>query len=217
MNGRDERLRHLLRDADPAREVPELGTDDVTRLRRTVLGAVDREERTRSARPSFALAIAAAMAAVVCGLALWRIGLEWKSTPNGDRATASVRPLVPSGHHDARPSTTREALPTASAGATTAATATPGSSSVPTTSATTGRAELVSAHRNTTSREPRASPQSSPRAIDSLPAGLTAETAPAETVAAAQPVSEPPQPYQLQLTAPGGTRIVWLLTSSSGR
>jgi len=219
MSERDERLRQLLRDADPAREVPELAADDVTRLRRTVLSAVDREERPWSPRPSFALAFAAATAAVVLGLALWRFGLTWKSAPNEDRAASSVGPQMPSGHYATRPSTTQEASPAASASSTTASTATRRNPSVAAAagSAATGHAELASAHHDAATEETLTRRRGSERAIDSARAGATTETARAETLAAAQPASEPQQPYQLQLTAPGGTRIVWLLTSSSGR
>ena len=216
MNARDERLRQLLRDADPAREAAELGADEMARLRRTVVGAAEREPQPWLPRPAIALAFAAAMAAIVVGLALWRFDLAWKSMPDEDRAATSLRTPKPSSHHGARPSTTREVPPTPGAGSTIAAITTAGSASVLTTSATATRAEGASAHRNR-AREPRTSPRSSPRAIDSPPAGTPAAGAAAETIAATQPASEPQRPYQLQLTAPGGTRIVWVLTSSSGR
>ena len=203
MNGRDERLRELLRDADPARQAPEVGAAEVARMRRTVLSAVHREERPWSARPSFALACAAAMAAVVLGLALWRFGLTWKPTADEHRA--------------ARPSTTPGASPTTSARSATVSAAKPRSPSVAATSAAAAHAELASAGRSTATAAARARRRSSGRAIDSAPARPSIDTAPAETMAAAQPASEPQPPYQLQLTAPGGTRIVWLLGSSSGR
>jgi len=215
MNERGEQLRRLLRAADPAREASELAAGEVARLRRTVLSAVDAEKRHWLARPSFAVAFAAATAAVVVGLALWRFGLTWKATATDERAATSVRPQTPTTHHGARAATTRETSPVGSAGVSAAATATPGSSSVPAGPATAERAAVASARRNTTSRGPRTGPRSSPRATHSPAAA--AEPAPAETVAAAQPRNESQQPYQLQLTAPGGTRIVWLLTSSSGR
>ena len=46
-------------------------------------------------------------------------------------------------------------------------------------------------------------------------APATAETAP-RTMTIAQAPRER-EPYQLQLTAPGGTRIVWVLTADNGR
>src|SRR5262245_20950393 len=108
MNARNERLRQLLREADVAREVPELDANEVARLRRAVLTAADREERSWLARPGVALAFAAVMAAVVVGFALWRFDLAWKSSPRSERAAASSRTQTRSSHDRARPSTTSE-------------------------------------------------------------------------------------------------------------
>lgn len=217
MNERDERLRRLLRDADPAREAPELGAAEVARLRRTVLGAAEREPRAWLSRPTLSWAFAAAVAAIVVGLALWRLDLTWKPATGEDRTASAVPAQTPSSRHAAPASTARDASLN-TAGSSTVATTKPGGPPVLTTSATGAHAEVASAHRSGTNQGPRIGPRSSPRATHS-PAS-TAEpsaAAPPETIAAAQPPSEPQQPYQLQLTAPGGTRIVWLLTSSSGR
>ena len=108
MNERGEQLRRLLRAADPAREASELAAGEVARLRRRVLSAVDAEKRHWLARPSFALAFAAATAAVVVGLALWRFGLTWKATANDEGAATPPecsalctlsRPSLPPASH----------------------------------------------------------------------------------------------------------------------
>jgi hypothetical protein len=209
MSGRDEQLRHLLRDADPANEAQELGTAEVARLRRTVLGAAERGPRAWMPPSTIALAFAAALAAVVFGLALWRVDLMRRREPRDDRAAASL-PMQTPNRRDGGPASMAPHLSSA-AGSTSAAAAAPGAASALTTSPTAARAEVAMVHRGA-SEGPRTAPRSSPRVIHS-----PAASAPVETVAAAQPPSEPQQPYQLQLTAPGGTRIVWLLSSSSGR
>ncbi len=214
MNEQNGRLRHLLRDADPARDAPELVTAEAARLRRTVLGALEREPRAWPSRPAIAWALAAALAAAVTGLALWRFDATRKAAPREDRAATSVPMRTPKTRHDGPPPAAREAS-RASEGTAIAATTTSGRPSLPTTAATPARAEVAAVPRHRAHEGPRTGPRSSPPAIQSpAPPG---ETAPTETLAAAQPASEPRQPYQLQLTAPGGTRIVWLLTSSSGR
>lgn len=216
MNGRQEgdaRLRRLLREADPAYGAPELDAAEVARLRRTVLGATEREPRSWLPWPAASLAFAAALAAVVVGLALWRSDLAWKPAPGENRAATSLAAQTPSTLHTEEPSPAREVSPTSETRSTMAATGTTGRPPAPTAAA---RVDVETIHRSRTNEAMRSSRRSPPRAIDSTTATPT-DPAPAETVAAAQPASEPPQPYQLQLTAPGGTRIVWLLTSSSGR
>ena len=200
MKARDERLRQLLRDADPARTAPELGADEVARLRRAVVGGVEHATFPWWARPGFAFALAAAVAIVVLGLALWRFETPREPVPSDRRTAASPATPLPRDRNAVQPVPDRvaSARPSARQPAGTRR-------GVPATPAI-GR---DTARRPSPSRRPTQSPPQ--------PVAPPAASTPTETVAAAVPASEPQQPYQLQLTAPGGTRIVWLLTSPSGR
>ncbi|HEV2855999.1 MAG TPA: hypothetical protein VHC97_24640 [Thermoanaerobaculia bacterium] len=79
---RDERLRRLLREADPANPAvtdPGLTLDEVREMRRTVLTAVP--ERRRRFLPVFALAGAAAMALILLAVLLFRPAPEKAPAP----------------------------------------------------------------------------------------------------------------------------------------
>lgn len=75
MKDRNDRLRDLLREADPAAGDPGLSPEEVQALRRTVLSAVPEPRRRSWLVPTLATAAALILAAVLV-LALWRNGPE---------------------------------------------------------------------------------------------------------------------------------------------
>ena len=196
MSGRDEALRRLLRDADPARDAAELPAVDVARLRRSVLRPTARETRRPLAPLAWAAALAAVVLALAIGLALSRTPPPPEASPNRLHASASppgiAPPRRPANDHLSSTTATAPTLPRA------------GDASRPRLAASSGSARIH--HR-------RSQPVSRARQQIASPPSTAM---PAEEVVATQTAPEQP-PYQLQLTAPGGTRIVWLLTNPSGR
>ncbi|HEV8240842.1 MAG TPA: hypothetical protein VGS57_15865 [Thermoanaerobaculia bacterium] len=225
MKSRNERLRQLLREADPAPDAGELGAGEVQRLRRAMLAAAKSDARPRLARPAYALAFAAAVAAVVAGVALSRFDARRRSSPHDVRTASSSRhaDVARAGVQPPRLGET-----TSSPDASQALAALHGTAGSPSSPAASSPAPMGADHRAGlhTPSGTSGSGQHAPRAIDSTTlaaihppstAVAPSDVAPVESVAAVRPASEPQQPYQLQLTAPGGTRIVWLLTDPSGR
>jgi hypothetical protein len=96
---RDERLRRLLREADPAAIDPGLALDEVREMRRTVLTAAP--ERRRRLVPAFALAGAATVALILIAVLVFR--------PHSEQAPAPKIADVP--HRPAPPQAVVQPLP----------------------------------------------------------------------------------------------------------
>ncbi|HEV8631515.1 MAG TPA: hypothetical protein VGV61_14455 [Thermoanaerobaculia bacterium] len=180
-SSRDDRLRALLRDADPAAGAPPLPPADLARIRRAAHAALVAPLRSFGWRP---LAWAAVAALVLLAVGLAALGRRERATlaPQTTVAAAAARPSAPVAS-DAAAAPTVAAAPVAAP----AAGATP-------------RADRQTSHP--TAPFPRTRPIRHPR-----PAAASAAVA---AVAAAPP-------RQIQLTTPGGTRIVWVLEPSPGR
>lgn len=161
MNGktRNERLRRLLRDADPTTDDPGLSPYAVREMRRTVLSAVPEPRRQWSLVPILAGA-AAVMLALVVGLTIWP-GSGSPTAPSRRPERVAVVPAQPAA---------------------------------PTLRATAQRA---AAQTSETARR-RPARRLPPRKRTATPA----PTAIAEA-----------QAHQIQFSTPGGTRIIWVLTS----
>ena len=212
MNARDRRLRELLRAADPARDAAELSAAEVARMRRSVLAVADAETRSCLAWPTLAFAVAAVVA-LALSVVLWRTTALPESTASGAQATTSSGDPAPASKAVQQSSPRPTPL---AARSVVAATPRPtpdvplleaAAPSAPHRSApSTRRRATTTADARTDDRRDLSAPREAPSPTD--------PTAP-DTVVAAQPEREP-RPYQIQLTAPGGTRIVWLLTAPSG-
>lgn len=210
VNERDERLRELLRAADPAADAPELGEGDVAWMRQRVLRAAGEVPSRKKAARAWMLAGAAALIALAVGLVLYRTvaGPRTAATPRGDSLQADASPparsLAPRETNDEEPAA-RPSRVIGGGGAPAPAPATTEGSAVP-------PVELASrASEDAGTKGSRARPSNAASHRRRAPA----EPAPRPmTIAQA---SREREPYQLQLTAPGGTRIVWVLTADNGR
>ena len=164
---RDERLRSLLREADPAANEPTLTPEEAQAMRRAVLTAVPEPRRRWLAVPALAGTAVVALAVAVA-LTTW-------PAPE----TPTVPPTVP---------------PTESRQVATAAPAPP-------------QAPVVKAEP--AERAPTKKPA---RKRKASPVRLAPE--PAATLAASgEPDPEAARDVQIQFATPGGTRIIWVLTS----
>ncbi|HEX9945318.1 MAG TPA: hypothetical protein VGG03_25185 [Thermoanaerobaculia bacterium] len=165
---RDERLRRLLREADPAADEPRLTLEEVREMRRTVLTAAPEPRRRWLAIPVLSGAAAAVLAAAVA-LTMWPGPPEPPVPPKETPRVAAV------------PRTAPAPVPAAPAELATAAAE----------KAERSRPALELPRSRATKRRP------SVHRTPSLP-----ETAPEE-----------PETQQVQFSTPGGTRIIWVLTS----
>jgi hypothetical protein len=184
-----DRLVELLRDADPAAGIPELTSAQVEALRRAAFRALPDE--TSGSRPfsvwSVVLA-AAAVALVALGLVF---AIHLTAPEANDVRQAHEAPMEPAAHGNPSPATAPTVTPMV-------ARALP----APSPAASEGAEPLRSPAPRRPRREP-ATPE--PRLAD---VG-TASPTEAEGVVP----TEQRHPVQIQLTAPGGTRIVWVLAS----
>lgn len=175
MNTNDERLRGLLREADPAAEDPGLAPEEVQAMRRAVLTAVP--EPRRRWIPLAALA-GSALAALILAMMLLRPAPEAPAAP----------PLQPARLAE-RPSPTPAPAPVE-----------------PVAVAVAEEAEKL----RETPRKQHWRPEPAPVAIAEAAPEATPELPPIEpevetTIAA--------ETRQIQFSTPGGTRIIWVLTS----
>ena len=90
---RDERLRRLLREADPAADDAELSREEVREMRRTVLSAIPETRRRWGLVPILAGA-AAAILALMLGLMTW-LGSESPTAPSRQPRRVAVKSPVP--------------------------------------------------------------------------------------------------------------------------
>jgi hypothetical protein len=188
----DHRLVELLRDADPAADAAELTDAEARAIRRAALRALPVRRPSWLATPAWSAAIAAAVVAllavgIVVALRNVTPPPEAARQAGGSATVPRVPPTVPVAPRDATASVSE--TPSAPGAATSAPPA-----GEPTRVAR--RASRRDAADATASR-----PGSRP-----VPPGATR---PVVEVAAVAPPERPP--VQLQLTAPGGTRIVWIL------
>jgi hypothetical protein len=210
MSDRDDRLRELLRDTDPARGVPELGEGETAWLRQRVLRAA-RERRAPLPRRAWVLAGAAALLALAIGLLQTTVVDRPGAPPAPPRAPARAERSPHQG-----PSSTRRgadgqlappSLQAASATASEPHSARPATDATPTAELAARGAHEVAAAASRPQPSAKPPARRHPRAT-----GDGAEREPAIAQAAVEH-----HPYQLQLTAPGGTRIVWVLAADNGR
>ncbi len=214
MNERDERLRELLRAADPAAEAPELGEGELAWMRQRVLRAAEEQPARRRAARAWVLAGAAALVALAIGMVITRI-FDMREAPPA-RGGAPLRAAVSTP----RPSPSRPASGKFQTATPPSSAKKPGSSASP-----RRRTAAEPAERTATQLASRASDGDSGDARPRLRTGsraarptrshtnVGASAPPEVTIARAVPER---QPYQLQLTAPGGTKIVWVLTADNG-
>jgi hypothetical protein len=178
---RDERLRRLLREADPGQGETGLTMEEVRAMRRTVLTAAPEPRRTFAFRP---VAVGAVMAALVAIVTL----LMWPSS----ESTMPVRP-VPSKVAEKSPVVVKKSPITEQP-------------SPPPSSGMNSRA--TEGVPSGTRRIP-------------VPSGTTkgspATSAPGDRIAAADiPENEDDvRTRQIQFSTPGGTRVIWILTSDT--
>jgi hypothetical protein len=211
MNERDERLRELLRAADAAAEAPELGEGEVAWMRQRVLRAASEVPPRKRAARAWVLAGATALLALAIGLALTRMPDTRDASPARggapSRAEVSTPQLPPS-----RPASgdVQAASPSSAKRPNSSAPARPRAAAESAERAPTQLASRGSDGDNGAARV-RTDSRAARPARSHTNAG---ESAPPEvTIAQAAPER---QPYQLQLTAPGGTKIVWVLTADNG-
>ena len=164
MNGktRDERLRRLLREADPADGETGLTTEEVRAMRRTVLTAIPDRIRRFVPSPVLAGAVVAALAAI---LLLW---LGRDHAPVSPRESARVATTAP----PPRPAPV------------------PKAAAKPSTDVAVAERTSSGTAREKRSREKR---RPAPETLANL--------------------NERPRARQIQFSTPGGTRVIWILTS----
>jgi hypothetical protein len=172
MNGetRDERLRRLLREADPAADDPGLTIEEAREMRRTVLTAVPEPRRRWLAVPALAGAAVAALA-VALALAMWQGQESPTVPPKAPNRIAAVPRTEPVPAAPAEPQT-------------------------PAVRATPERPPAEAP------KPPRRRPPRRKR---------SGHRAPVSTPMAAAVVAS--ETHQIQFATPGGTRIIWVLTS----
>jgi hypothetical protein len=164
---RDERLRSLLREADPAADEAKLTPEETQAMRRAVLTAVPETRRRWLAVPAL---VGTAMLALTVAVTL----MTWP-----DPEMPTVPPTVP-------PTESRQV-----------ATAAPAPPRAPVIKA----APVERAPAKKPARKRKASP------VHSAPE-------PAATLASSgEPDPEAARDVQIQFATPGGTRIIWVLTS----
>ncbi len=189
---REEALRALLRAADPAAAARELSAVELARLRRATLDALRQRRRARATMPRRAVALAAAALVALALGTLVRAHHATAMRPErgAKRANASSGTFPAASPSPVALSTAQSAstLPTPPGAAAPAGTRP--------TASTRGRGSRRG-------RPSRPSPVGEgPRLASALPAATAAQgIAP----------SRDPLPFQIQLTTPGGTRIVWVL------
>lgn len=173
MNGktRDEQLRRLLRQADPADGETELTTEERREMRRAVLTAAPEPRRRFALSPALAGAAVAVLAAIVV-LVLWPDQEHPASQPSRQPTRLAAAPSHPPAPRalpatEPSPSTHQPAVQRKVSGA---------------------------AHEKRSVRKHRAAP----------PPPETTTTMMAEVE---------PRTRQIQFSTPGGTRVLWILTS----
>jgi outer membrane biosynthesis protein TonB len=172
MNTNDERLRDVLRGADPAAGEPGLASEEVQAMRRAVLTAVP--EPRRRWIPLAALA-GSALAGLILALTLLAPDSEGPAAPPRQPARVAERPApVP----------------------------------VPAPAEPVVAAVEPEKPRKTSRRKQR--PEPAPVAVAEAAPEATPEPVPIAPEAVATIAAET---RQIQFSTPGGTRIIWVLTS----
>lgn len=186
-SGREERLRAVLRQGDPAGTEPGLAPEEVRRMRRAILAAP--AETAEPRRGGFwlpALATAAAAALILAlTLGLWRVHTHSAVRPleTGRQAVAVPEPAIPE----------EMAAPPAAVPA-------PPTDHLP-----------AQAPRRPRPRRPALEPARLASAPEASP---IPDVEPDSFLAPDEPPAEPPL-RQVQLEAPGGTRVIWMLSTES--
>ena len=184
---RDDRLRALLRDADPAAGAPPLPPADLAHIRQAASAALAAPARSLGWRP-FAWAATAAVVLLALGFAI--AGRQERVAPAPQVAAAA--PVQSSPRPVAGASSAAMPAVPAAAAATLAAEAAPRATRHPSRPAS-GRATAPLVGRQRLAASPSAAAAATVATVTTAP------------------------PRQIQLTTPGGTRIVWVLESSPGR
>lgn len=210
MNERDERLRELLRAADPAQEVPELGEGEAAWMRQRVLRAAEEQPARRRTAGAWVLAGTLAVLAIAIGLVLLR------TTPPASPAAQQGASLQADTTPSERTSPARTGgNPRVATHSSRADTVVSRPSPAPPNDAAPAAALASRGDDGVDARASRVGPRTTNPTRRRPLTDVTAEATPREAVIAQARVER--QPYQLQLTAPGGTRIVWVLTADNGR
>lgn len=165
---RDERLRRLLREADPAADDPGLSLEEVREMRRTVLSAVPETRRRWGLVPVLA-GMAVAILMLVLGLLMQR-GFP-TATPREPQRVATAPRTLPAPVSEAPAQTEAPAVRV-----------TPEKTMAP------------------TAKVPRRRPAKRRPSARRAPVPEPTMIAEAET-------------HQIQFSTPGGTRIIWVLSS----
>jgi hypothetical protein len=180
---RDETLRRLLREMDGAADDPGLTREESREMRRTVLNAIPEDRRRAFLAPALAGAAVVALA-VVASLTLW---------PGSPPQTAPPRQQIERVAVSSRPDMNARATDGAPSGT--------NLERVPAgTTAGSPAASAPGAGNAVRVRHARSTP---PDRVASSPlAPLAEETSSPEV-----------ETHQVQFSTPGGTRIIWVLTS----
>lgn len=180
---RNEKLREILRQGDPAAGEPGLSAEELQAMRRTVLNAVP-ERRRFALIPALATGAAVALA-VLLAVVLWR-GEEQGTRP--PEVKVAVRPAPP----------VQPAAPPV----------TPGPPAAPEPQPP---AEPEPAQEPVRKRQaaPRVAPPPPP--VLPEPEPLT-ELASVSEPSQPEPALEEPRGRHVEFSTPGGTRVIWVLT-----
>ena len=184
---RDERLRRMLREADPAEGEPGLNTDEIRAMRRAALTAIPERKR----RFVFSPALAGAAVAVLVAIAVLTIWPREQPAPPAPQATTKVAVKATPPTRSGLNSGTAEGVPSGI------------------TESTAGRRARRPAATNL---RPTVSVAAGLRAR--RPAHHTHAEEPERL---AQQNETEPQTRQIQFSTAGGTRVIWILTSDKAR
>jgi len=202
IRAREERLRAILRQGDPAGGEAGLAQEEVRRVRRAVLAALPPfgEPRRRAFwMPAVAMTAAAALTLAIA-LGLWRAHTD-PAGPARETGRQAVRVHVPPGPAPVLREAPEEGSPAPVA---------------PSRESALPKAEAPRRPRSRGAVTP-AAPPAAPPSLESARLASASEEGP--EVPAVEPDStllpEEPAMRQVQFAAPGGTRVLWMLSTES--
>jgi hypothetical protein len=171
---RDERLRRMLREADPSGDDAGLTMEEVRDMRRTVLRAIPETSRRWVLSPLLAGVVMAALFAMAV-LMLWPRSESAPPTPPAPPRIAVKEPVTDVKSTDKKSTDVNHRTKAVAAGL-------------------RARRPEASAPGGKQTRPPRRSPTKEPDRIAAV---------------------EEPRTRQIQFDTPGGTRVIWILTSNN--